>query len=679
MTRPDDGDALAIEQAMLDRAHGLLEAMQARADEVRAVADRAVRDENTADARVAQWKMQQRQAALTAGAGPLAFGRIADGDDEWVVGRRHVEAADGAPFVVDWRAPIAAPFYRATAVDPCGLEFRRRLSVEGREVVAVADEDLTDPDGEVRGGLPDPLLAELDRERTGRMGDIVATIAGEQDVVIRAELDRLVVVQGGPGTGKTAVGLHRAAFLLFAERERFMDQNVLVIGPNRGFLRYIADVLPSLGETSVSQNTLSGLMAARYRLATERDRPADADEVAHVKGDPRMAGVIANLVAASRKVPDELELRSGVAKIRLAGADVDALMKTALARDLPSNAGREVFRQLLAQEAWRRQRERPGVDPASQPDFVRGITSDAQFAKDLNSMWPTLSGANLVRDLFRSKTKRRRACAGLFADDEADLLARSVAKKLADERWSPAEIPLVDEAVAQAQGVAASYAHIVVDEAQDHSPMALRMLGRRARGHSMTILGDLAQATAVQAVDDWSVAVEHLGVDRDATTVEIDELTVGYRVPAPVLDLANRLVPVAAPTVTPARSVRPSAVEPLVVEASADERTSLVLAEVEALAERMTSVGVVAPDEDLAVLGAALAELDLGDTVLQVLDADAVKGLEFDAVVVVEPEGIVADVADRARGLRRLYVALTRAVQHLGIVHTQPLPPELAP
>ena len=260
-----DHPELVSEQAWLDEAYRHLERMQDRAKATREIGDRVVRDEGSADARVVQFHLLRREEALQAGSGPLCFGRIDTEDaEQWYVGRRHVEDSDSRPVVVDWRAPVSAAFYRATAVDACGLEHRRRFSVVEREIVSIFDEDLSDPDSLGASGLPDPLLAELERSRTGQMRDIVSTIAAEQDVIIRAPLDELLVVQGGPGTGKTAVGLHRAAFLLFQHRQELMENQVLVIGPNPLFLRYIAEVLPSLGETSVRQATITGLLSAKY-------------------------------------------------------------------------------------------------------------------------------------------------------------------------------------------------------------------------------------------------------------------------------------------------------------------------------------------------------------------------------------------------------------------------------
>lgn len=656
-------------------AEQALSAMKRHTDEVAAVAARAVRDENTVDARVAEAKLRQRRADLEAGSGPLCFGRI---DEEparagteaptWYVGRRHVEDASGAPVVVDWRAPVSAPFYRATAVDPCGLERRRRFSVEDRRLQAVFDEDLTDP--EAGGGLPDPLLAELDRSRTGQMRDIIATIAAEQDEIIRSPLDELLIVQGGPGTGKTAVGLHRAAFLLFQHREYFLESKVLVVGPNPVFLRYVADVLPSLGETSVVQTTLTGLLASKYRIRSD-----DNDEVVALKGDERLAPVVERLVRSKVAVPvDGLELRSGVSVIRFTAEEVQGFQARALERSLPLNSARDVFRSIILQEAWQKNLNRVGTDPGAQPGFVAAIRNDPLFKKDLDRMWPMLSAPAVVRELLGSPSKRRRAASDILTVDEQERLHRPVAKKAGDEPWSAGDLPLLDEATALISGVPATYGHVVVDEAQDHSAMALRMLGRRAVNSSMTVLGDLAQATAPGAMTSWHDASRHLRSGADA---RLTELTVGYRVPAAILDVANRLLPLAAPSVTPAAAIRPGGAAPDMIDVGPDGPAPAVLRALERLPESARSTAVIAVDAHLDLIERAIVDRPVdrvgrgraggilpGAEAIALVDPDQAKGLEFDAVVVVEPTAIV----DHPHGLRRLYVSMTRAVQHLAVV-----------
>ncbi len=679
---------IEAEQALLDHAHDCLSAMQQRATEVRRIGDRAVQDENTVDARIAQFHLARREAALQEGRGPLCFGRIDTDDDErWYVGRRHVEDGEARPVVVDWRAPVSAAFYRATAIDPCGLSFRRRFITEDQRITALLDEQLDDPDSGAHGGLPDPLLAELERSRTGQMRDIVATIAAEQDVIIRAPLEELLVVQGGPGTGKTAVGLHRAAFLLFEHRIALTEKRVLVVGPNPLFLRYIAEVLPSLGETAVTQATLAGLVASKFRLRGE-----DTDELARIKGRVEMAQVVRSAVVSRIKpLPDGLELRSGLARVRLEADDLEQLLKTVLGRRIPVNQGREVFRTMILQEAWRRHSARPGVDPGGEPLFTSGIRGDAGFKSAVDKMWPTLAPITVIKNLYSSPKRLSEASQGILDDTERKLLRRASARKPNEEPWTLGDLPMLDEAQYLITGVPATYGHVVVDEAQDLSAMALRMLARRAERGSMTVLGDLAQATTPQACGSWrealAVLTGHLGELTSAdtkTTVNETELTVGYRVPAAILDVANRLLVEAAPEVTPARSVRDGGDPPLVLQVAPDELIGTVVSEVAELRGRTASVAVVALDDRLDALKPALEAAGLaadrvggaglpGEQAVALVTPPAVKGLEFDAVVVLEP----AEIARLDSGLRHLYVAMTRAVQHLGIVHVDELPAAL--
>src|SRR4051812_25023396 len=328
---------LAAEQDYLDRAHDHLADMQATATRL---ADRfqltARTDFNDA---AVEHSMRRYRAALDVG-GSLCFGRIdEDAGDRWYIGRRHVEDAGGDAVVVDWRAGVATPFYRATFADPLGLARRRRFAMDGRQLLELFDEDFADPESAHRAsGIPDPLLAELDRSRTGQMRDIVATIQAEQDLVIRAPLDLLLVVQGGPGTGKTAVGLHRAALLLYDHREQLERDGVLVVGPNRLFLRYISQVLPSLGETSVVQTTVSGLGAVEVR-------GEDTEAAAAVKGDLRLADVIER-AAGGRTVPlaEDARIRTSFGNLPLTAAEVNDALTAALADRRTVMSARDGFR-----------------------------------------------------------------------------------------------------------------------------------------------------------------------------------------------------------------------------------------------------------------------------------------------------------------------------------------------
>lgn len=676
-THPDH----AAEQAYIHRARAALEAMVARSARALEFSEQRVRDEDSVDAKIARAHMADRRAAVDVGAVALCFGRIdedpviTDGD-QWYVGRRHIEDESGAPVIVDWRAPVAIPFYRATAVDAFGLARRRRFSCEVDELVAIFDEQLDDPDSISAAGIPDPVLAEIERGRSGEMSDIVATIAAEQDEIIRAPLDECLLVQGGPGTGKTAVGLHRAAFLLFEHREALSQSHVLVIGPNRVFLRYVANVLPSLGETAVSQATITSLLSARVRVRAE-----EPPEVVEVKGRAVMAEVLRRLATARIKAPtDEQTVPIGLRSLRFAPDVVAAAITTARDNDLPLNDAKGVFTEVLLRDARRQLIDRD----VAQEDLARILpdlrTSDG-FKKLVDKVWPSLSGAQVVRSLLGSPTNRRRAVDGLLSDEDAALLQRSNAKKIADEPWTAADLPLLDEANALTTGGGRRYGHVVVDEAQDLSAMALRAAGRRAAGGSMTILGDIAQATGVGAQTSWDAVTTGLGIE--AGIVRRRELTVGYRVPGPILDYANQLLTVTAPDITPSSSIRDrgAGAEHHVVDEIALAGTVAELAA--DIGEEWATVGVVAmPDRMDEVLAAlAAAGLAAGDTrraleldqPISVVDPPTAKGLEFDVTIVVEPDAFTS----LPNGLRLLYVALTRSVQRLLIVRSRPMPPPL--
>ena len=675
---------LAAEQRHLDHAYACLAAMREHAARTLAVGETAARVEQTPDAMIVQWHLERRLATLADTPAALCFGRLDEEVGEhFYIGRRHVEGADGEPVVVDWRARVSSPFYRATYADAMGLARRRRFGVDGQVLVDIFDEHFDDPDAAGGGGLPDPLLAELERARTGQMRDIVATIQAEQDLVIRAPLEDLVIVQGGPGTGKTAVGLHRAAFLLYEHRELLERQRLLVIGPNQIFLRYIAQVLPSLGETAVVQATIESLMAGRYPV-----RATDETVVAELKGDARMGEVLRRAVRDRIAVPsDDVVVATDFGSIRLPATAIATLVDIALARDLPSNDRRELFRERLVRLAWQRYEARPGADLGVEPAFVASLRAGRDFKALLDRTWPSLRAPALVRSVLGNKRTLARAADGVLEPAEQALLLRRSTARAADERWTRADLALLDEAEALTTGTPVTYGHVVVDEAQDLTAMELRLLARRTPERSMTVLGDLAQATAVGAQSNWDDVLHHL-VAPEARPPEaearkrarIEELGVGYRVPAAILDFANRLLPVAAPHVRPSRSVRTAGDPPLILALETGALAHAVATEVQALAQRWTTVGVIAPVSKLDAIAAALraAAIDFTDARRQnlsesvtLLPPSSAKGLEFDAVVVVEPARIVAE---EPSGVRVLYVALTRAVQHLGILHAEPLP-----
>jgi DNA helicase IV len=572
------------------------------------------------------------------GAGDF-FGRIdtADGGGEtWYIGRRHIEDDAHDPVVVDWRAPIAAPFYRATGADPLGVDRRRRFMLDEGELTAYLDEHLDDPDAaDVAGGIPDPVLAEIGAERTGAMREIVATIQAEQDLVIRAPIDQVLVVQGGPGTGKTAVALHRAAYLLFEHRRRLARDGVLVIGPNRAFLDYIGNVLPSLGERSVRQTTVLELCVPKVDI-TGVDDPASA----RAKGDRAM---LDELVAAARlgiKPPtDDVVVPLGARRIVVTADELREWLERAVDGVVPFNQRRQRLRSIAQQEL----RRRSGGDEA--------WSAAAPLRKALDAAWPVQQPVRLVDRLLPGPRGKKRT-------------------------WTAADQLLVDEANSILNGPPVVYGHVVVDEAQDHSAVALRVIGRRTPASSMTLVGDVAQSTTPAGQERWSDVFADLSIGERAVG-DIAELTIGYRVPEPILTVANRLLPLTGVDASPSRSVRVEGHEPAWHHTASDELAFTVADVVATVKHRHRLTGVVAPLALHAAIAAALEprglhsvdhlhQLHPGEVPL--FGPEQVKGLEFDGVVVTEPDAILGDTP---RGARLLYVAMTRAVQELAFVTTR--------
>ena len=588
----------------------------------------------------------------TPGAGEF-FGRITEDApagrprDTWYIGRRHIEDEVHEPVVVDWRAAIAAPFYRATGVDPLGLVHRRRFTLADGELQAYLDEHLDDPDAaEAATGVPDPVLAEIGAARTGAMREIVATIQAEQDVVIRAPIDQCLVVQGGPGTGKTAVGLHRAAYLLFEHRRRLVRDGVLVVGPNAVFLDYIANVLPSLGERSVQQRTVLDLCIPRLPAVDG----VDTAEARRAKGSAEMLAALEAAVTRHVSLPTEPVRQPFGARTLVFEADeIAEWITAALDGNLPVNRRKDSLKPIVDRVLL----QRTGKDGA--------YTKATELRKVLQTCWPAVRPVKLVDQL---------------------LAEHGFGPGGTRRRWTAADQLLVDEANTLLNGTPFTFGHVVVDEAQDHSAVALRVIGRRSPSGSMTVLGDLAQSTTPAGQDDWDVALGHL--TRAAGSVA--HLTIGYRVPGPILDVANRLLAHSGVSTVASTSVRTEGAPPVFVEVAPDRLAARVADEVVAVRHRHHSTGVVAPDRLVPVLAEAFAArgLRVANRVqhlerdeVPVFGAEAVKGLEFDGVVVVNPAEILDDGGPH-RGARLLYVAMTRAVQVLHLVSDRPLPPELA-
>jgi hypothetical protein len=615
---------------------------------------------------------------------PLFFGRLdyADGVGDFHIGRRHVSDEHGDPMVIDWRAPVSLPFYRATRTDPMGVELRRRFGFQHGSLTSFEDEDLTAGADAAYSAI---LEQEIERPRVGPMRDIVATIQPEQDVIVRSDLSRSICVQGAPGTGKTAVGLHRAAYLLFAHREQLTRQGVLVVGPNASFLRYIRDVLPALGEVEATQSTIAELAARALREVNPKwsirgDEPAD---VATLKGDARLAEVLARALWSHVTLPTEgLVVPRGARRWRVATYEVEELIGSLRARGVRYGAARAMVPQALAHRVLVRM-ELAGDSP---DDRVQSAVARSKPVKDYAaSVWPAVDPARLVWRLLSDPAFLAASAEGLLSEEEQALLQwAKPPKSPASTPWTLAEAILVDEATDLVERTG-SVGHIVADEAQDLSPMMLRALARRSSTGSLTVLGDLAQATTPWATRSWAEALGHLG----KPDAHVEQLTRGFRVPGEVIEYAARLLPVIAPGLEPPTSVRRARGELAIVPlTSVSDLVSGVIG-------REGSIGLIVPDAmvdgvaaDLGaagvrfgVVGREVADPDAVETEfdqhLDLVPASLAKGLEFDHVVLVEPAAVVAGEPDRVTGLRRLYVCLTRAVTSLVVAHAQPLPVEL--
>ncbi|MGP8208881.1 MAG: HelD family protein [Acidimicrobiales bacterium] len=668
-------------------------------------------------------------AALGAGAvGAVAVGPGNRAVESFHIGRLALSDPDHEPLVVDWRAPVAEPFYRATGAHPMGLRRRRHFLTEGRRVLDLEDE-LFAPGGSPGAaetlGLSGSgvLMAALSRAHTGRMRDIVATVQAEQDEIIRAPLPGVLVVQGGPGTGKTAVALHRAAYLLYTHRFPLEGQGVLVVGPNPTFLRYIDQVLPSLGETGVEMSTAAGLYKQARPTATES--PA----AARLKGDPRMARFVRRAVLQrERPLRKAVRIPYGRSVLTLTPEASAEVVAAAKRRAGPHNARRRAVETLLWQhlsdqltaqaERWAGpSRGRSGGEedtgatgevgapaqlrPAELGDALR---RRPEVLEALERMWPRLTAEALWHDLLGARPLIEVAARGILSPAEADALYRPRSASEQEVPWTPADIPLLDEAswllgplrpAPADERQHRTHGHIVVDEVQDLTPMELRMVGRRSLSGSMTLVGDIAQATGPWAAASWDDVVAYLPARRGW---RLANLSVSYRAPSEVMELAAAVLAAALPGVEAPEPVRQTGQGPRFLPWTAsgggdDDGTfgSLVARTIEQEVRAVAStsggedgsVGVLVPaalmDEVRGALelgGVTAGEAGAGalDVQVSLLALINAKGLEFDSVVVVEPARIVEE---QGQGLRALYVALTRCTRRLAIVYREPLPAPL--
>ncbi|MFC7642791.1 HelD family protein [Streptosporangium lutulentum] len=667
----------------------------------------------------------------------LYIGRIGLADDEQ---RR---------LLIDWRAPVAQPFYGATPAASMGVTRRRHLQTKGRKVIGVDDDlldldSLTDEDVATLNGEA-ALLASIGAKRTGRMRDIVATIQSEQDRIIRSDLNGVLVVQGGPGTGKTVVALHRAAYLLYTHREKLARRGVLILGPNLTFLRYIEQVLPSLGETDVLLSTVSELYPGVVPKARERA------EVAAIKGDIRMAQVVERAVRERQRVPRKpLEIRLDKYTLRLEGNVLEAARNRAARSKRAHNEARSIFVRHLLNALARQAARQLGkgmIDEDELADLREDLRTERPVKAALNRLWPYVTPQQLLIGLYTSR-ERLDYAAGAFTEAERELLLREPPRK-GENWWAESDVPLLDEAaellgdidpgvlragawIAEEEQAASraaalderqhqlayakevlemtglsdimdaekfasrhlnddvylttaeraaadrtwAFGHIIVDEAQELSAMDWRMVMRRCPTRSMTIVGDLAQTGSSAGAPSWGRVLDPYVAGRWRE----EHLSVNYRTPAELMVVAADVLTLVGPGLTAPTSVRetgarPWAVSPLeslgdVVKAEIVEGGRLVVIVPESRVEEFGEI--VVGSVDGAVAGPGTKALDAQVAVLTVAEA---KGLEFDAVIVVEPELILSE---SPRGASDLYVALTRATQRLGVVHGGPLPEALA-
>jgi DNA helicase IV len=730
--------AEASEQRYIDRLYARLD--QLRTQTAARLAD--VRQEQTRhhqalyERDVEVLHLENALARYDVGGAVLCFGRLdlRDGQRHYI-GRVGISDAAQDTLLVDWRAPAAEPFYRATPHDPQGVGMRRHLLCEGRRLVAIDDEvfdvDVFETEAakagdgagtNLRGEAA--LFAALTRRRTGRMADIVATIQAEQDAIIRAPLEGVLLVQGGPGTGKTAVALHRAAYLLYTHRVRLAAQGVLILGPTSVFLRYIEQVLPALGETGAVLARVGDMFPGVASTGTE------SAAVAQIKGRAEMVSVLEEAVHTRQRVlRDDVNLDLGAILLTVTPHMTRAARSRARKRRLTHNLAKPVFEaallDMIVEQAIEKDRALGRPNGHSRRSEMRATLRRSLGFRTLAArLWPTLTPTELLRDLLSSRVLIRAAGKGLLSPEDVRLLHRPDPDE--DSEWTAADVPLLDEAAellgepppprqrrrggrrsrdgdgASSPGLVDflgdpagptladaargdrkwAYGHVIVDEAQELSPMAWRMIARRCPQLSMTVVGDWAQRSADWGTTHWS---EALGPA--ASKLRLTDLTVNYRTPSEVMELAAAVLASADPGLEAPAAVREGGFEPWSMatdaEPLAEVAAGVVAAELRALGEGR--MAVIVPEAYRAPVSEALRRgladrvaVDEGTALersVSVMDVRAVKGLEFDSVVIVEPGDIIAA---SPRGANDLYVALTRTTGRLGLLHTRPLPPELS-
>jgi DNA helicase IV len=686
-------DILAQERIHLDESRAALDRMQRHAASLEAFGGDHVSTEHLKQALYRRMKALEDDPTV-----PLFFGRLdydvtlgAEQDETLYIGRRHVTGeAGGEPLVIDWRAGMSRPFYQAQPGEAMGVRLRRRFGFSHGQLTAYEDEDLTGP-GQV--AQSEIMESEIERPRTGPMRDIVATIQPEQDSIVRAGLNQSLCVQGAPGTGKTAIGLHRAAYLLYAYREQLARSGVLVVGPNDSFLSYIADVLPALGEIDAAQTTVTSLVCGSNGVTV---RGLDSVPAALIKGDARMAEVLRRAAWSHLGTPTApLVVPRGAYQWRVGAYLTAEIVDELRRRGVRYGAGRAMLPQRLAHQVLLRM-EAAGESPDDR--IQNAVARSKPVRAYTDEIWPALDPVKLIMRLLSDQDFLGAAAEGILTPAEQQLiLIRHPPRSASTARWSLPDVILIDEAADLLQRTP-SRGHVILDEAQDLSPMMLRAVGRRASTGSVTVLGDLAQATTPWATRSWHESLAHLG----HTDAAVEELVAGFRVPGAVIDFAARLLPQIAPSLKPPHSVRRHRGE-LDLRATGQLDEELGDAITQAMRNEGT-VGVIVADAAVPAVWKLLDRRQIEYDVLgedpEIFEAHGdlprsdpeitphlrpilvpallAKGLEFDHVVLLEPADIVAGEPDQVTGLRRLYVCLTRAVTSLIVVYSGELPAALA-
>jgi DNA helicase IV len=658
------------EQAFLRHAYECLKDMQAR---------REARGDSGGDPKASAALEKLRQEVLERLGDPdsLCFGRIdlVEGNQHYV-GRQGIwENGYGSePIVINWRAAAAEPFYTATPADHAGLTLRRRFRTDGSLLLGIADEPFgVAPTAEPTIG--DILLEELGRERTAEMRDIVATIQDDQYRIISRPIDSATVVQGGPGTGKTAVGLHRAAMLLYRHREALTASRVLIVGPNPLFMQYIRYVLPALGETAADQSAIGGLGS----MSSSR---TDEVLVARVKGDERMSAVLRRAVADRVRAPsDDVTFRANGVDFRVKAEVITDLIGDFDAESTAYQVARDRFRAALERQVLEAYTSAAYERRPGRPVIPVNARSLPEFDRALDRIWPAITAQEIVRQLLASDERLDRAGTGVLSSTERRLIYRKPVEKLEEVQWTISDVPLVDEVQELLDRRPRRYGHVVLDEAQDLTPMQLRMVGRRIRDGSATILGDLAQATGLWKYASWSEITDHLGL---TAVADLEELTLAYRVPREIMDVALPVLEITAPSIHPPIAFRDGGDEATWIEASREGRAGQAVDRAVAAHAAGGTAAILAPANLLPEIRAELerrnvvfGDAEAGELAgsVELLTPAAAKGLEFDHVLLLEPAAIVREASDgQDLGYRELYVALTRATRSLACVHAEPLP-----